>query len=348
MDNLVKMFADMVTPQLADAAADMIGERSETVGAAMKVVAPLLVGALSSKGSSPSGAKQIMDILGQNPGLDSIAKNPISQLMDGGSSNNLLNLGEMLLPMVLGNKTGGITDALISLTGMKKSSAGSLLGLAAPLLLGVVKKSMNGKSMDASGLAGLLAGQKDFVKAATPPSLNLGELLGDKSFAFTNPQPSRDTITVPKVEPVQKRGGLGWLVPLLLLLAVAALLWYVMGSSLMPTLPTVNTNIGACTSIATLEKSVTDTVAGFNADTKVSEVKSWYVTLNDHYKTVTDAAAAVGKLDISGLQGTLTNLETTINSLGGETLGDGLKAIQDGSAALVSTVATLKNTVGCQ
>ena len=348
MDNLVKLLANMATPQLTNAAAELVGERSETIGAAMKVAGPLLVGALSSKGSSTSGAQQILDLLGQNPELDNVVSNPVSQLMGEGSSNSILKLGEMVLPMLLGNKSSGITDAIISMTGLKKSSVGSLLTLAAPMLLGLVKKSMSGQSMNASNLAGLLAGQKDFVKAAAPAGLDLGDLLGDKSFSVNSQQPSRDAYTVSTPKPAQKGSSFGWLVPLLLLVALGALLWYIFSSRISPALPTVNTNVGACTSIAALEKGVTDSVSQFTADSKVSDVKDWFTKIKGSFDAVINAASAMGNLDIKGFQTAFTSVESAINGLTGDTLGDGLKTIQDSIATLTSASATLKQTVGCQ
>ena len=87
-------------------------------------------------------------------------------------ADGLLSNGSGFISSILGNNTGGIIAAIGPFSGLEKLSSSSLLSIAAPLLMSVIGKQVKSNSLGLSGLASLLIGQKDHVKAAMPAGLS--------------------------------------------------------------------------------------------------------------------------------------------------------------------------------
>ncbi len=64
-----------------------------------------------------------------------------------------------LVPALLGDKSGAVVNALSATSGIKNSSAASLLAMSVPLALTVLKKFIGDKGLSANSLAPLLASQ---------------------------------------------------------------------------------------------------------------------------------------------------------------------------------------------
>ncbi len=175
--NLLDILKDQVTGQIADKAGSFLGESSDNVSSALGGIFPSLLGSMIDKGSSPEGAKGLMGMIDN---VDGGILDNIGGLFGGGSSavNGLMNSGGGIIESLLGNKLGGVIEMVTKMSGMKNSSVGSLIKLAAPFLIGKIGKMIAGKGI--SGLMDLLSGQKKNVAAAMPSGM--GGLLGLSSF----------------------------------------------------------------------------------------------------------------------------------------------------------------------
>jgi OmpA-OmpF porin, OOP family len=171
---------DLVQGQLGGAAMSQIGkflgEDSSKASAGMAAALPAILGSVMQKGSTESGAKGIMDLLSSGGHDGSMFDNLGALLSGGNSTNNLMNSGGTLLQFFMGDKTTAITDLLIRSTGLGKGTMGSILRIAAPMLVGMIGKQVSKSGLNAGGLMSMLSGQKDFVKAALPAGM--GSLLG--------------------------------------------------------------------------------------------------------------------------------------------------------------------------
>lgn len=171
---------DLVQSQLGGAAMSQIGkflgEDESKASAGMSAALPAILGAVMQKGSSESGAKGIMDLLSSGGHDGSMFDNLGGLLGGGGSTNSLMNTGGTLLQFFMGNKTQAITDLLIRKTGLGEGAMGSMLRMAAPMVIGMIGKQVSKSGLNAGGLMSLLSGQKEFVKDAMPAGM--GGLLG--------------------------------------------------------------------------------------------------------------------------------------------------------------------------
>ncbi len=80
--------------------------------------------------------KQSPPELAQLGGFDKILANPAS-LLSGSSLDTLVKYGQTLLNLLFGSKLSSMTDLITKTSGIKASSASSMLGILAPLLMGI-------------------------------------------------------------------------------------------------------------------------------------------------------------------------------------------------------------------
>ncbi len=175
---------DMVQSQLGGAAMSQIGkflgEDESKAAAGMGAALPAILGSVIQKGSTESGASGILDML-SNDGHDGSLFDNLGGLLGGGNATNgLMNTGSTLLNFFMGNRTQAITDLIIKATGLGKGTVGSILRLAAPMLVGMLGKHVKKSGLSAKGLMDFLTGQKDYVKKAAPAGL--GSALGFAGF----------------------------------------------------------------------------------------------------------------------------------------------------------------------
>ena len=184
---------DAVKSQLGDAAlgqlGSLIGESQDKTKAATGATVPALLASLGNLASKPEGANQLFSALGkQDPGLLGNFANLL-----GSQGNAVAQQGNSLLGTLLGNnQLGLLVGALAKFTGLGQGSTSSLIGTLAPLLLGVLNNHSQSQGLNASGLAGLLSGQKQNILGAMPAGLGsaLGGVSGLSGFLGT----ARDTI----------------------------------------------------------------------------------------------------------------------------------------------------------
>lgn len=163
-----------------DVVAKISGTLSESTGTTTTVLGgalPTILGGLINKTAEPGGANLIMDMITKGGHNGAMLDNMRNLVGDSAQTNTLLESGTGILSGIFGDKVSGIISALASFSGMRESSASSLMSMAAPMLLGMLGKQVAADGLGASGLTNMLGSQKDSVAAAMPAGL--GSLLGN-------------------------------------------------------------------------------------------------------------------------------------------------------------------------
>lgn len=177
LEQLIKEFSGDKTGKIAQA----LGESSPVVEKALPAALAALVGALASKGASPSGAAQVLELV-QSGGFGAETFPGMAQMHRGSEAvKDLMDRGKSLVATLLGDEAGDVSSWLASLSGLGKDRARSLLALLAPLVMGMVGKQVENEHLNAEGLMGLLAGQASHLQQAAPAGL--AGLLGLTSFS---------------------------------------------------------------------------------------------------------------------------------------------------------------------
>ena len=213
--NLLDLLKDQVSGQLAQQSSGFLGESESSVTSALGSIMPSLLGSVVQKSTTTAGAQGILDLIGT---LDLESLGDISGLFGSGASNvnGLLNSGEGIVESLLGSKTKGVVDLISNLSGMKNGATSSLLKLAAPFLLGVIGKQIQGKGL--SFFTDLMMGQKSFVNQALP--VGMGSLLNFADFSGT---PNVNTNIKTPTSLSGENNWMKWILPILL--GVAILYW---------------------------------------------------------------------------------------------------------------------------
>lgn len=158
--------SQMITQQLAGSAGRQVAARlgisETTVNTAVQIAVPLILAALARNASQPEGAQALHEAV-TNDHDGGILDNLGSYLGNPEQGN-----GAGILSHVLGNQRGSVENNLAQATGMDQNSAGSLMELVAPLVMGAVGKTQQQNSLDSAGLANYLDQQQQEGQANAP------------------------------------------------------------------------------------------------------------------------------------------------------------------------------------
>lgn len=152
----------MSTALHGDALSRLSSQMQESPGATrrgLESAVPAAFAALAAYGSSSGKAEELVGAIrgGNYPHVDleqmeNVAADPDATARIAQSSNGFLN-------RIFGNRLDGAIDAIAGTSGLGRSSASTLLGLAAPLVMGFVGKQVTSGNLDARGLGGWLGEQ---------------------------------------------------------------------------------------------------------------------------------------------------------------------------------------------
>ncbi len=205
--NLLNLIQSQLSPQAVGQISNAVGESSDGTKSALGAAFPALLGSLVGKaGASPSGVTDIFNMLkqGQSSGgwSDSLGK-----ILGSAGTGTAQTANNSLVSSLLGSKLGAVTDFISSRCGIHPGSVTSILGMAAPLLMGIIGKHVASEGMGPSGLGQLLSSQTQYLKDAMPAGLANTLGIGSLLSGARDTQPvATPTYTAP-VEPVRASTG---------------------------------------------------------------------------------------------------------------------------------------------
>ena len=241
MTNIIDAVSRMLTPEIVGKLATASGLDASTGQKAMGAVVPSILAGLVEAVQKPGGARSLAKAVSEQP--TDVLTNMLGGM--GGGPAQIAEKGTSLLSSLLsGGGLGILTSTVSKFLGIGEGSTRTLMGLLTPVILGVLGREQNAAHPGAGGLARMLTEQKDLISTAMPAGL--GKLLeksglGDSIGSVFTPErrteqvraayEQRDQPTwTPTEESAKAGGGNSWAYWVLPLLALGALLWYILPS----------------------------------------------------------------------------------------------------------------------
>jgi hypothetical protein len=160
---------DMIMQQMAGGG---IGQLSRAIGAderttssAVAGALPLLIGGLARNSARADGAEALAGALERDHD-GSILENVAGFLGQADSAS-----GEGILRHVFGGQRPAVEQSLARNTGLDAGSAGQLLAMLAPLVLGALGRAQRQQGLGVEALAGLLGGERETARQSLSGSL---------------------------------------------------------------------------------------------------------------------------------------------------------------------------------
>jgi Bacterial protein of unknown function (DUF937) len=296
--SLVSEIMRYATPMLVDRIAAAVGINSTLARTALSYALPSILGAFTSRASTPAGANALFDAV---KGTDPNMLGSLEGMLGGAGKDQLMKGGTSMLSSILGQ--GGVDGLLSGLTknaGIGSGAAAALLPLVGQMALGGLAKNASG--MDASGLANMLSSQKSSFEATMPSGVS------DAARHATQ--------TAQQAVPSAGAGIARWLIPLA---AALAALWYFMSGpstdmkkvAVDATKTTTETMTGVMVEgvdvSGTLTKTFGDLTTTIGTMTNADTAKAALPKLEEAVKSVDGIAAVASKMtaDQKGIIGKL-------------------------------------------
>lgn len=162
MNTISQMITQQIAGGVAAQLASRLGVSEGTARTAVQLAVPLVVAALARNAAQPQGAQDLHQAVAQDHD-GSILDNLNGYLANPESAN-----GSGILGHVLGGQRPAVESNLAQATGLDPSSAGSLLEMVAPLVMGAVGREQQQNGLDSQGLSQYLGQQQQQAESANP------------------------------------------------------------------------------------------------------------------------------------------------------------------------------------
>ena len=168
--NLLESMKTQLTPEMMQQMSVLLDETPATTLKAVDGIMPTLLAGVMHFSSSGSGATQLADTLTKGD-YGNVLNNLSGLLNAGNTAERMMSSGRNILGMLFPTKLPAVSEMITTYSGIKSTSASSLLSLAAPVVLGVIARTRAIQGLNAEGLAMLLLNQKEGVLRLAPQGL---------------------------------------------------------------------------------------------------------------------------------------------------------------------------------
>lgn len=163
-DSLFSVLQSFLSPDVLQKISTEINQPLEKTKSSLKSVIPTLLMGIVNKGSTKEGAESIVSMATRQTVPATVS-----------ADSKTLNEGNEVLSSIFGSNLPNTVTGLGTTTGMNTGSITKMMGMAAPLIMGVLGTKIKNEKMNASGLMNFLSQQKTSLMGLIPSGLsNLG------------------------------------------------------------------------------------------------------------------------------------------------------------------------------
>lgn len=377
-ENIVNLVKDQIGGQMLDQIKSVLGSEGPKASSAIGSVVPALLSGVTDMAGDAKGAEKLFNAVGAQD--DRLLDN-MGALLREGQGSSVVDQGSELLGSLFGS--GGadkLGNVISSFTGVSRGGSNSLMGIVAPLIIGVIKRKFMGGVSSPSGLAGLLQSQKPQINAAMPAGL--ADQLQNSGFLSSISASAADSVAQATggvrqaansvqdtVQEAANRGvktGTDWKKYLLPIVGLAILVWgatqFFGGSS---TEDVADTATGAATTAtdaatdaaATAIDAVADAAGSVDVDALGTQLTDMFGGATDTLSGITDAASAEAALpalegvgeSLGGISGMIDQVPEAARGPLNAIISNGVSALQpliESASAIPGVGAIIEPIVG--
>jgi len=215
MSSLLESLKDRISPDVIRGLASNLGESNDSVQNALQTSGVAMLATLASKAQNSSFLSQIMNLItGSGVSAMGAAAGAGSSITSTASQ-----AGSSLLNLLFGGNISSIQGQIAQVSGLRASSAGSILAAAAPMVLGTLSSKVHSEGLSASGLGSLLSAELPKLRSFLPAGLalpGLGNVATQVSSRVAEMQPD---------VPLRPSSRI-WPLAILGIIVLALLLWF--------------------------------------------------------------------------------------------------------------------------
>ena len=174
----------MLGPQVIGPVASQLGESTDTVQKGLQTGAAAMLAGLAAKAGQPGFLSQIFGLItnpANSPGALSAVTSNLGSLASGVTNSPIAGLGGQFLSSIFGSNMSTVTETIGRSTGLASNKVGSLLTMAAPLVLGFLGQHVRQNNLSAADLGNSLKAEAPSFQRFLPAGL--GSLLGGATSA---------------------------------------------------------------------------------------------------------------------------------------------------------------------
>jgi hypothetical protein len=164
MNIISEMITQRISGPIASQLSQRLGVSESTAQTAVQLAVPVILAALARNASKPQGAQELHQAVASDH--DGSILDQLSSYMGNPQAAN----GSGILGHVLGGQRPVVENNLAQATGLDTNSAGSLLEMLAPMVMGAVGREQQQNGLDPNGLSEFLVQQQQ-AEVQTNPGL---------------------------------------------------------------------------------------------------------------------------------------------------------------------------------
>jgi OmpA-OmpF porin, OOP family len=214
MSSLLDSLKDRISPEVVGGLASSLGESTDSVQHALQTSSAGILMTLASKAQDSDFLNQIMNLISS-----SSARNAMGAAAGGGSSvaSTASQAGGTFLNMLFGGNLSSIQSKVAEVSGLRASSAGTILAAAAPMVLGSLASKVSAEGLTSTGLGNLLSAELPRLRSFLPAGFSIASLSSV----------SNVTSQVSRVRDEVRPATANWLWPVVILglLLLGGLIW---------------------------------------------------------------------------------------------------------------------------
>ncbi len=281
-ENLLGVAQNFATPDMIQKFSEALGEPAEKIRTGLKAVIPALLMGIVTKGSTPEGAQSLTQMAKRTP-TPTTDVNPAE-----------IDAGTQTADQIFDGNLNSTASKLGASTGLSSLSVTKMMGLATPILMGVLGSKIQKDGLNSSGLMSFLSQQKATLGVLMPDAL---------SARFSNATEGVD-ISLLKTSPSRSWMGVG----LIALVAILAGLWVFSRNQNTPIIrdssPVAVTDTGMVPASEALPQSL-DTLENFLAAPVASELPKRFRFENLHFEAGTTTLITGSEVELGQIASAL-------------------------------------------